>query len=64
MRPAKFDYLAEKLRNWGLWSEADQRGTLNHIGPETLKNAAAEVRDGKLFNLGLNRPGFAGGYLV
>src|SRR5262249_31127372 len=26
---------------------------LNHIGPETLKNAAAEVRDGKLFNLGL-----------
>jgi kynurenine formamidase len=53
MRPANFDHLAEKLRNWGRWGDADQRGTLNHIGPETLKNAAAQVRDGKLFNLGL-----------
>lgn len=32
MRPVNFDYLAEKLRNWGRWGEADQRGTLNHIG--------------------------------
>ena len=53
MRPANFDRLAEQLRNWGRWGEADQRGALNHIGPQTLKNAAAEVRDGKLFNLGL-----------
>jgi kynurenine formamidase len=53
MRPANFDRLAETLRNWGRWGEADQRGTLNHIGPETLKKAAAEVRDGKLFHLGL-----------
>ena len=53
MRPANFDHLAEKLRNWGRWGADDQRGALNHIGPETLKNAAAEVRDGKLFNLGL-----------
>jgi Putative cyclase len=53
MWPIKFDYLAAKLRNWGRWGEVDQRDTLNHIGPETLKNAAAEVRDGKLFNLGL-----------
>ncbi|WP_439365993.1 cyclase family protein [Bradyrhizobium sp. DASA03005] len=53
MRPANFDHLADKLRNWGRWGEADQRGALNHIGPETLRNAAAEVRHGKLFNLGL-----------
>ncbi len=53
MQRADFDSLAGKLRNWGRWGEADQRGALNHIGPETLKNAAAEVRDGKLFNLGL-----------
>lgn len=53
MRPANFDHLAEKLRNWGRWGAEDQRGTLNHIGPETLKAAAGEVRDGKLFNLGL-----------
>ena len=53
MRPVNFDHLAERLRNWGRWGGADQRGTLNHIGAETLKSAAAEVRAGKLFNLGL-----------
>jgi kynurenine formamidase len=53
MRPADFDRLAEKLRNWGRWGAEDQRGALNHIGPEALKRGAAEVRDGKLFNLGL-----------
>ncbi|HWA60730.1 MAG TPA: cyclase family protein [Caulobacteraceae bacterium] len=53
MRPADFDRMAEKLRNWGRWGEADQRGALNHIGPETLKKAAGEIRSGKVFNLGL-----------
>ena len=53
MRPANFDQLAEKLRNWGRWGEADQRGALNHIDPQALKRAAGEVRAGKLFNLGL-----------
>src|SRR5579871_281257 len=53
MRPANFDHLAETLRNWGRWGPDDQRGALNHIGPETLKRAAGEVREGKLFNLGL-----------
>lgn len=54
MSRADFDRLAERLRNWGRWGEDDQRGTLNHIGPEALKNAAATVQSGKLFNLGLN----------
>ena len=53
MRPANFDRLAEKLRNWGRWGETDQRGALNHIDPEALKRAAGEVQAGKLFNLGL-----------
>ena len=53
MRPANFDKLAEQLRNWGRWGAEDQRGTLNHIGPEALKRAAGEVTAGKLFNLGL-----------
>ncbi len=59
MRPANFDKLAEQLRNWGRWGPEDQRGALNHIGPEALKRAAAEVQAGKLFNLGLafNRDG-------
>lgn len=53
MRPANFDNLAEKLRNWGRWGPEDQRGTLNHIGPEILKAAVGTVKSGKLFNLGL-----------
>jgi kynurenine formamidase len=54
MKRGDFDGLAEKVRNWGRWGEADQRGTLNHIQPGVLKQAAAEVRDGKLFHLGLS----------
>lgn len=49
-----FDRLAEKVRNWSRWGEKDQRGTLNHIGPDTLKAAVATVTAGKMFNLGLN----------
>jgi len=48
-----FERLAERVRNWGRWGDDDQRGTLNHIGPETLRNAAATVIQGKLFSLGL-----------
>jgi kynurenine formamidase len=54
MKREDFDKIAERLRNWGRWGDDDQRGTLNHIGPETLKDAAATVTSGKLFNLGLN----------
>jgi kynurenine formamidase len=54
MRPANFDHLAETLRNWGRWGAEDQRGTLNHIGPEALMRGVGSVQDGKLFNLGLN----------
>ena len=48
-----FDRMAEALRNWGRWGTADQRGTLNHIGPSALHRAAASVRSGKAFALGL-----------
>jgi kynurenine formamidase len=54
MQRQDFDALAGRLRNWGRWGAEDQRGTLNHIGPETLKDAVATVTSGKLFNLGLN----------
>jgi len=54
MRAPDFDMLAEKLRNWGRWGDDDQRGTLNHIGPEALVRAASELREGKAIRLGLN----------
>ncbi|MBV9996172.1 MAG: cyclase family protein [Caulobacteraceae bacterium] len=54
MKVPDFERLAERVRNWGRWGAADQRGTLNHITPEALKRAAGSVRQGKLFNLGLD----------
>ena len=53
MAQLSFDALAEKVRNWGRWGSDDQRGTLNHIGPDTLTAAAATVTSGKLFSLAL-----------
>jgi kynurenine formamidase len=49
-----FDAVAAHVRNWGRWGKDDVRGSLNHIGPEALKNAAAEIRDGKMFSLSLS----------
>ena len=42
-----FDAIAGHVRNWGRWGKDDVRGSLNHIGPEALKNAALwnEVKD-------------------
>jgi kynurenine formamidase len=54
MQRQDFDAVAERLRNWGRWGPEDQRGALNHIGPETLKAAAACVQSGKQFSLGLS----------
>jgi Putative cyclase len=54
MTPTNFEHLAETVRNWGRWGNEDQRGTVNHIGPEALKAAAATVQSGKLFSLGIN----------
>ena len=48
-----FDRIAERVRNWGRWGPDDQRGTLNHIGPEALLRAGREVRQGKTISLGL-----------
>jgi kynurenine formamidase len=54
MKRTNFDQLAETVRNWGRWGNEDQRGTLNHVGPEVLKAAAEAVQSGKLFSLGIN----------
>jgi len=53
MNPVDFDRTAERLRNWGRWGPDDNRGTLNLIGPDVLRRAFAEARDGKQFALGL-----------
>lgn len=39
--------------NWGRWGADDQRGTLNYITPEVIRAAAALVRTGRIYNLGM-----------
>lgn len=38
---------------WDVWGPEDQLGALNHVTPETVRAAAAEVRRGVRFNLDL-----------
>ncbi len=40
-----FGYV-KTLSNWGRWGPDDQLGTINHIGPEQRRQAAALVKDG------------------
>ena len=40
-----FEYV-QTLSNWGRWGPDDELGTMNHIGPEQRRQAAALVRDG------------------
>lgn len=45
--------LGARLRNWGRWGAADERGTVNLITPERLVAAGALIRQGKIFDLGI-----------
>ena len=44
---------AEDLKNWGRWGADDQIGTLNHITPDDVANAAKLVQHGKVFAMGI-----------
>lgn len=45
---------SERLKNWGRWGADDEIGTLNHISPQDIINAAKLIRKGKVFSLALN----------
>jgi kynurenine formamidase len=53
MIPDSFFALAESVNNWGRWGDEDERGTLNLVTAESVRAAAAEVRDGKRFSLAI-----------
>jgi len=44
---------SEKLSNHGRWGGDDRLGTLNHVLPEDIVRAAALIRTGKVFALGM-----------
>jgi len=43
----EFDRIFESVKNWGRWGPDDQRGTLNYITPEKVRQAASLVRSGR-----------------
>jgi kynurenine formamidase len=45
--------LAARVRNWGRWGDDDEIGTLNLITDDVVRAAAAEIRTGKRFALGI-----------
>jgi kynurenine formamidase len=43
----EFDQLFETVCNWGRWGSDDEKGTLNYITPERVRQAAGLVRAGR-----------------
>ncbi len=43
---------SKKLSNWGRWGKDDQIGTLNHVTPQNIIDAAKLVKNGKAIFLG------------
>jgi kynurenine formamidase len=50
---AEFAELFRSLSSWGRWGERDERGALNHLGPERVVEATRLVRDGTTVTLSL-----------
>lgn len=39
--------------NWGRWGEEDERGALNILTPEIIKEASSSITTGKVYSLGI-----------
>src|SRR5579885_983013 len=51
--PAAFAEIAARVNNWGRWGADDQLGTLNLVDADARRRAAAAVRRGEAYPLGL-----------
>jgi kynurenine formamidase len=49
-----FRRVADDVRNWGRWGDADELGTLNFINADKVAEAASLVKHGKVFPLGVD----------
>ncbi|MGY1706250.1 cyclase family protein [Geodermatophilus sp. SYSU D00697] len=45
--------MIDRLSNWGRWGPDDQRGTLNHIGPQEVLAARECIRTGEVVSMTL-----------
>ena len=50
----EYRQVGKNVRNWGRWGAEDQLGTLNFIDTAKVREAAATVRKGAIFPLGVN----------
>ena len=57
LQRSDIEAMAKRVSNWGRWGPDDELGTLNFIGPDELKAAAALVRKGKSISIPCSRPG-------
>jgi len=48
--------LFDQVSNWGRWGADDERGALNHLGPDQVRAAAALVTEGRTVSLSRNFP--------
>ncbi|WP_395693524.1 cyclase family protein [Nocardioides sp.] len=53
MTPEQLRDLGAAISNWGRWGADDEIGTLNHVTEERILAAAALVRRGRVFDLGM-----------
>jgi kynurenine formamidase len=53
MTNKEFEELFQKVCNWGKWGPDDEKGTLNYITPEHIRNAAKLVRSGRTVSLAI-----------
>jgi kynurenine formamidase len=56
----EFDDLFESLKNWGRWGTDDQRGRLNYITPDHVREAARLVRSGRTVSMAIPMNTLAG----
>ncbi len=49
----EFDRLFESVKNWGRWGPDDEKGTLNYITPQKVREAAALVRSGRTVSMAI-----------
>lgn len=50
---AEFDKLFQAVCNWGRWGDDDEKGTLNYIKPEHIKQAAGLVHAGRSVSMAI-----------